>query len=447
MKFLLHSHFPAGHCYPMQAVAQELVTRGHQVVWLTSADNEARVRAVGAQFVPAETLAALDGPLAKENATGLLDGNYGRLKGRLLAQVEDYRAAIRAASVDTSGESAWSADLLLVDVLPHGAAALYELGEVPVYATLGVIPMYLSSAKAPLPVSGQAPPTTRLGILKNWLRQAINRFILLPLLLRPVLNRQRLALGLRSLPFGQVFESFTYSPFLHIQASSPTLEFRMLPQWPSRKADDTVFVGPLVTQLKTPADHHLPVWWDRVLQHPRVIGITQGTLAMDPTSLIVPSIQALADDPKNLLIVVSPHASDIRVKATARNQPLSDNVLLAEWLPYHVLLPQLRLLITNGGYGSITQALSHGVPLLCAGQTEDKRDTAARVSWAKAGIDLGTDSPSAEQVREAASRILEQDSFRDNAVTLGAELRDLGGAAVACDHLERLAKRGRPDQA
>lgn len=448
MKFLLHSHFPAGHCYPMQAVAQELVARGHHVVWLTSADNEARVRAVGAEFVPARTLAALDGPLAKENATGLLDGNYGRLQGRLLAQVEDYRAAIKVSSAGPSGDSSSFPDLLLVDVLPHGAAALYELGEVPVYATLGVIPMYLSSARAPLPVSGQAPPTTWLGVLRNWLRQTINRLILLPWLLRPVINRQRLALGLRSLPFGQIFESFTYSPFLHVQASSPTLEFRMLPQWPSKEYTQghTVFVGPLVTQLKTPADHHLPAWWGRVLDHPRVIGITQGTLAMDPTSLIVPSIQALANDPENLLIVVSPHAADIKAKAAERNQPLGDNVLLAEWLPYHVLLPQLRLLITNGGYGSITQALSHGVPLLCAGQTEDKRDTAARVAWAKAGVDLGTDSPSVEQVYEAASMILEQDSYRNNAARLGAELRNLGGAAVACDHLEELARKGLPDQ-
>lgn len=443
MKFLLHSHFPAGHCYPMQAIAQTLVARGHTVLWLTSPANEARVRAVDAQFAPAQNLAAVDGPLAAENATGLLDGDYARLQeGRLLAQVADYRAAVRGMM---EGEDGGRPDVLLVDVLPHGAEAMLELGEVPVYATLGVIPMYLSSARAPLPVSGQAPPTTWFAIVTNWLRQAINRWIILPWKLRPILNRQRLALGLPPLPFGQIFESFTYSSFLHIQASSPTLEFRMLPKWPPEVThkDNTVFVGPLVTQLKSPADHHLPPWWDKVLNHPRVIGITQGTLAMDPTSLILPSIQALAHDPQNLLLVISPHASEIKA-AAAHNQPFGDNVLLVEWLPYHVLLPQLRLLITNGGYGSVTQALSHGVPLLCAGQTEDKRDTAARVAWCGVGIDLGTDSPSVEQVHEAASRILEDDAYRRRAAGLGAELRDLGGAAVACDRLEELGRRFTP---
>src|SRR5688572_27867171 len=66
MKILLHSHFPAGHTYPMQAVAQSLIRRGHQVVWLASADNEVRVRAVGATFVATEAIAIVDEPLIEK---------------------------------------------------------------------------------------------------------------------------------------------------------------------------------------------------------------------------------------------------------------------------------------------------------------------------------------------------------------------------------------------
>jgi UDP:flavonoid glycosyltransferase YjiC (YdhE family) len=96
----------------------------------------------------------------------------------------------------------------------------------------------------------------------------------------------------------------------------------------------------------------------------------------------VPAIRALQSDPRNVLVVISPYRREIEAQT---GSSVRSNVLFVEFLPYHLILPQLRLLITNGGHGSITQALSHGVPLLCAGQTED---TAARVSWAGAGIGL-----------------------------------------------------------
>lgn len=423
MKILLHSHFPAGHAYPMQAVAQELVRRGHDVVWLTSARNEALVRMTGAAFVPTEAIAVVDAPLMAENETGLLDGIYSRLVSRVIAQVSDYRRVL----VD------FAAEVLFVDVLPHGARALYELGEIPVYATLGVIPMYMSCWGAPQAVSGKAPPSSTLGLLWNHLHHLFSQWILLPLHLRPVINNQRRALGLGNLPYGEPMESFKYSPFLHIQASSPSLEFNQRPKHPQQRIH-THHVGPLVTSVVT-TPKQLPPWWDEAVNHPRVVGITQGTLAMDPTSLIVPAIQALSGNPDLLLVVASPHEDEIRFR-------IGDfpNVRFARWIPYHLFLPQLSLLITNGGYGSITQALSHKVPLICAGQTEDKKDTAARVNWAGAGIDLKTDSPSTDQIRNAAEQILADRGYTENAARLGDELNELGGQRRASELLEQLVQ-------
>ncbi|KND93039.1 4'-demethylrebeccamycin synthase [Tolypocladium ophioglossoides CBS 100239] len=423
MKFLLHSHFPAGHAYPMQAIAQALVARGHDVVWLTSADNEARVRATAAAFVATQAIASVDAPLMRGNATGLFDARHDQLGRRMDAQAADYRAVLEG----------FRPHVLLVDVLPHGARALHELGEIPVYATLGVIPLYSSTANAPLPGSGECPPTSWFGVLVNAMRHALNRWAVFPLLLRPVINRQRVSLGLRGLPFGEPPEYFAYSPHLHIQASSRNLEFSQDPSSQQHR-QHTAYVGPLVTRPAA-TSNALPAWWPEVVAHERVIGITQGTLAMDPTSLIIPSIEALRDEPGTLLVVVSPHVKDIESKVESPS-----NVRLAEWLPYHLLLPQLCLLITNGGYGSITQALSHKVPLLCAGQSEDKRDTAARVVWAGVGIDLKTDTPSPDQVRVAVRRILNDKGYKTRAKTLGDELNSLGGAERACDYLEELAR-------
>ncbi|KAK1248668.1 hypothetical protein MKX08_006888 [Trichoderma sp. CBMAI-0020] len=428
MKFLLHSHFPAGHAYPMQAVGQALVDRGHQVVWLTSADNEARVKATGATFVKTRAIATIDAPFIRDNSTGLLDRQFHRLRARVEAQVADYRAVL----------AEFPADALLVDVFPHGARALHELGEIPAYATLGVIPFYTSGAAAPFPVSGGSPPASWLGLVWNGLQQLVNQWILLPLFLAPVINQQRTVLGLGNLPFGEPAEHFTYSPLLHIQASCATLEFSLEPKSEQHR-NRVAYVGPLV-RLSPTTSSQLPAWWETVTSHSRVVGITQGTLAMDPTSLIMPSVRALKGDPSLLLIVVSPHGKDVEAQMGE-----TDNVRYADWLPYHLLLPRLSLLITNGGYGSITQALSHGVPLLCAGQTEDKKDTAARVAWCGAGIDLKTDNPSSGQVKAAANKILSDESYSARAHLLGKELNDQGGAQKASELLEELAARHAKD--
>ncbi|KAM0466130.1 hypothetical protein ACHAPV_001083 [Trichoderma viride] len=412
----------------MQAVSQALVDRGHQVVWLTSADNEARVQATGATFVKTRAIATIDAPFIKDNSTGLLDRQFHRLRARVVAQVADYRAVL----------AEFPADALLVDVFPHGARALHELGEIPAYATLGVIPFYTSGAAAPFPVSGDSPLVSWLGLMWNGLQQLINRWILLPLFLAPVINQQRKVLGLKNLPFGEPAEYFTYSPLLHIQASCATLEFSQEPKSEQHR-NRVAYVGPLV-RLSPTASLQLPFWWETVMSHSRVVGITQGTLAMDPTSLIIPSVRALKDDPSLLLIVISPHGKDVEAQMGE-----TDNVRYADWLPYHLLLPRLSLLMSNGGYGSITQALSHGVPLLCAGQTEDKKDTAARVAWCGAGIDLKTDNPTSDQVKAAANKILSDESYSVRAHLLGKELNEQGGAQKASELLEELATRHAKD--
>ena len=55
-------------------------------------------------------------------------------------------------------------------------------------------------------------------------------------------------------------------------------------------------------------------------------------------------------------------------------------------------------------YNTVNQALKHGIPLVTAGLTEDKADVNARVEWSGAGIDLKTNTPTAEAVAKAAAQ-------------------------------------------
>ncbi|WP_264479025.1 glycosyltransferase [Lichenihabitans sp. PAMC28606] len=81
--------------------------------------------------------------------------------------------------------------------------------------------------------------------------------------------------------------------------------------------------------------------------------------------------------------------------------------------------------MTNGGYGSINQALSFGVPIVAAGLSEDKADVNARVRWSGAGIDLATNDPSSSELKVAVRRLLEDQQYRTGAQRIAREFASI----------------------
>jgi UDP:flavonoid glycosyltransferase YjiC (YdhE family) len=152
------------------------------------------------------------------------------------------------------------------------------------------------------------------------------------------------------------------------------------------------------------------------------VHVTQGTVAnTDFAELIDPAMQGLADD--DVLVVISTGGRDIPV----RDYPA--NVRIAPYLPYDRLLPLTDVYVTNGGYGGVHYAMEHGVPLVTAGRTEDKIEVTARVAWSGVGIDLHTDRPTPEQVRDAVRRVLAEPSFRERSAAIGRDIVASPGVA------------------
>ena len=98
-------------------------------------------------------------------------------------------------------------------------------------------------------------------------------------------------------------------------------------------------------------------------------------------------------------------------------------------------------MITNGGYGGVSSALAHGVPLIVAGDTEEKPEVAQRVAWSGAGLNLRTGSPSEAKLRAAVRRVLADRSYRNNAIRLQAEIASYDAPRLACEAIERVLTR------
>src|SRR3981189_3004879 len=105
--------------------------------------------------------------------------------------------------------------------------------------------------------------------------------------------------------------------------------------------------------------------------------VTQGTVANhDLGRLVGPTLTALAN--QDLLVIAS--AGGPPVEAIPVSWP--GNGGGASFLPFDRLLPKVSVMVTNGGYGAVTHALSLGVPMVVAGDSEEKPEIAARVARA-----------------------------------------------------------------
>jgi UDP:flavonoid glycosyltransferase YjiC (YdhE family) len=161
----------------------------------------------------------------------------------------------------------------------------------------------------------------------------------------------------------------------------------------------------------------LPPWAHELDGSRKVVLVTQGTVANHNLGLLVaPTLAALANEP------------DVLVIATAGGRPgdaipgqVPSNARVASFLPFEWLLPRVDVLVTNGGYGSVNQAMSYGVPLVTAGLTEDKADVNARVAWSGVGINLATNEPTPEALREAVRTVLDRPAHRQRAAQMAAE--------------------------
>ncbi|MGB6772340.1 MAG: nucleotide disphospho-sugar-binding domain-containing protein, partial [Candidatus Dormiibacterota bacterium] len=115
------------------------------------------------------------------------------------------------------------------------------------------------------------------------------------------------------------------------------------------------------------------------------------------------------------------------------------NAVVERFVPYSALLPYVDVMVSNGGFGSVQLAIAHGVPMVVAGTSEDKKEVTAHVGWSGAGINLRTDRPSPGAISDAVERVFREPKYRERTLALQAGTADRSPAEAAADLLEELA--------
>lgn len=407
-----------GHVRPLLVVAAELLSRGWRVRMLTGARYQPIVEAAGVDFV------AL--PPEADTLDDLGSGSRRRGRDAINTGVEQafFAPAPLAGRRLLEMLADEPADAVLHEPTFVGVQALHRLPaeQRPFTAMCGIIPLGLSSRDTP-PYGLGLTPLARPGL--NRLRNRVLGLAATRVVLRPVhraADRMLADMGAPGLE-GRFFMDLLRSSALLAQFTVTGFEF------PRSDAPTKLrYYGPMTRLDRSTVE--APPWFDRLGAERPVVHVTQGTVAnTDFTELVLPTLEALAD--LDVTVVVTTGGRPVDTLG-----PVPANALVGEFLPYDLLLPRTDVLVTNGGYGGLHHALQHGVPIVVAGDSEDKVETSARVAWSGTGVSLGTSTPGTDAIRAAVQRILGDPTYAEAARAVGAQIATSPGPVGFVDDLE-----------
>jgi len=413
MRILIASLPLDGHFNPLTGLAVHLRKRGHDVRWYTAQSYAAKLAALEVPHYPFVRASDINGENLAEHYPEYKDLGVGP-KAIAFALEKVFFVNLEAHLHDVVELSvAFPFDAIVFDGAFYAGRLIAEKLGVPAYPVwAGPTPAPVSKT-APPPFFGLKPMGGPFGKLRD--------MVVMKLLRSSSKNGMKIWNELRSREGlaqwdGNLFDIHNDTSAAMFMVGTPNMDFPR-DDWPEKLK----FVGPLVAHRRSPSSSASlsTVLKAKIDVHrDRVVVVAQGTIDnRDPDKLFVPALTALAGSAYLVIATTGGlHKDELR-----RRFP-QDNVVVENYVDYGALMPHAALFISNGGYGSVMQALANGVPLLLAGKLEAKNDINARLDYRRLGLDLRTERPTPQQIRRGVERVLSSPEYRQNVTKLRDEL-------------------------
>jgi MGT family glycosyltransferase len=390
-----------GHVNPLLAIACDLRDRGHSIIFNTAEVFREQVEAADLPFIPFRGFANFDYrnldehfPERKNFKPGpdRLTYDFKNIFGK---PIPDQYAGIRQIMDQAE------IGLIFTDATFMGAFPLLLRPRKarPSIISCGITPMLLSSTDtSPFSPPDSSPVGRTRNIEDNQKFQAMFRSV------QEYIDQVLNDCGASPMP-SFFLDCFYTLPDLFLQFTAEAFEYPR-----SDMPSSIKFIGPILPE--SPADFRRPEWWSELDSSKPLVLVTQGTIAnTNLNELIGPTLTGLSTE--DVTVIAATGRPD-----GAPGVPIPSNAIVTPYVPFSELLPRVDVFVTNGGYGAVSQALSYGVPVIVAGETEDKAFVAARIAWTGAGINLATQCPSPGKLRDAVREILNGATYRAKAHAL-----------------------------
>lgn len=397
-----------GHVLPLLAAAAGLRGRGHDVRFYAGPSYATKLAARKIEHVPYRAATEVNA----ENLTTYFP-EYERLgngpKAISFALTKVFFGNVEAHLRDIEAARAgFEFDAFVCDAAFYaGYFVAHKLG-VPTYV--------LCAAPSPAPTSPTSVPPFFGLRPARWVGERIYHRIARALVdssTRTGMAEFAALLAREGLPpyTGSVFDLPVAAARTWFQIGAPGLDFPR-DDWPANFR----FVG----NLPSPPSDVGTSWphQDKRAHYQRMVVVSQGTVDnRDPDKLMAPTLEALAGG-HHLVVACTGGRNTEQLRARFAH----DNVVVTDFIPFDVLLRAADVFVCNGGYGSVLQAIGHGVPLVLAGKLEGKADINARMDYRGLGIDLRRERPGSRRLAGAIDRVLSDPSFAANAARARDEL-------------------------
>ncbi len=413
----------SGHVFPCLALARTLRSSGHEVAFYTGAAARGAIEYEGFICFPFEALANRVAEVTgSSNHTDHAE-LYARLTRRYtsvaeknplkkLRRVQDmYRemvvgtAAAQAADL-TSILAHWRPEVVVTDAFMWGPVLiLREKQDVPV-----VVFSFFAGCMVPGP--GAPPhgfglprprhlPTRALARVAEAIAFRATKGV------RQAANDVRRQYGLR--PLASTFFELVGQMPLHLVASSPEYDYARRDLPPSVHYLGSCVYDPPAVSTEKP-------WAEKLSSGQPVVYVTEGTCQVRRPLLLRAAAEGLGGLPLQVIMTTG-HQRD---PGSLDLGPLASNILVESWVVQSELLPKCKVVVTNGGSGTVRAALARGIPLVVVPMEWDQLENAQRIVEAGAGLRISPRRCTAKRLRAAVRRVLAEPAFTENAKRIAA---------------------------
>jgi zeaxanthin glucosyltransferase len=402
------------HVRALEALAGELLARGHRVTWVQQddvrgllTDRRITFAAVGAASHPAGSLARVVARAAKPGLWGIrrVIDDMAAATGMLCREAP---AVLREARVDA----------VLADEMEAAGGLVAQAAGLPFVSVAAALPVQ-REPHLPLPVMPWGCAQDQAGERLNLHSERVYDW-----LMRPhgrVIAGQAHRFGLP--PRTALHDCL--SPLLRIAQVTASFDF------PRRDASLLHGVGPLRPRGQHAAQGRWPAGFDPKPGVPLVFA-SLGTLQGGRFGLFRRIAQACDAEGVQLLLAHCGGLGPDQERQLARDGA----TWVTDFAPQQAAVERADVVVTHAGLNTAMDALAAGTPMLALPIAFDQPGVAARIVHAGAGVRLLPALATRRALRRGLRSLLDDDTYARRARELGADVRAAGGVVRAADLIE-----------